>query len=461
MVLTTRRKAPLAPTLIVPDEQTWTLSGTDPASRGLRPVFALGQAERLLVPEALPGPLTEALRSVLAQLPIGIEIQTLVLPRVHGESTGTAPYEAHAGEHDQHAGHGTYGWDHDMGGDHHHMGGDHHDMMAIVGEPSADGLVMEPIQLGFGRLGTPLPGGLALDVTLDGDVVAESSVEALLGSRASGDEPPLPPDLLAPVAWTFAIESAHGERTGVFPWARVAALEAERAVSHLAWLRAFARVLGWQLLVDRCTAALDGLPPLAHELVQWQNERRERDEPAALAVLERASARADGVAALVRGSRSLRLRTAGLGAVTPEYLERVGLRGPVARAAGLRDDTRAGHPLYELLGFEPVAESGGDAHARTLVRAEEVRRSLRLACAALQAGVDGKSTAAAFAGPGQAVEGPRGPLHAEQRADGWRLDAPGSQAALRTAGEAMVDAEWAASLVALASFDLSPWRVGT
>jgi hypothetical protein len=42
---------------------------------------------------------------------------------------------------------------------------------------------------------------------------------------------------------------------------------------------------------------------------------------------------------------------------------------------------------------------------------------------------------------------------------GWRLDAPGADAGLQAAGAAMVGAEWAAALVTLVSFDLSPWQV--
>jgi Ni,Fe-hydrogenase III large subunit len=165
------------------------------------------------------------------------------------------------------------------------------------------------------------------------------------------------------------------------------------------------------------------------------------------------------MAALVARSRLLRLRTAGLGVLTTEQAREDGLRGPAARASGLRDDARAGHALYDRLGFEPVLRTGGDAYARTLVRAEEAREALRLAQAALRADADATPTAARFAVDGQ-LEGPRGPLRAEHRGAGWQLAAPGAEAALRAAGEAMVGAEWSAALVALASFDLSPWRVG-
>jgi hypothetical protein len=219
VVLTARPAAP-APTLIVPDEQTWTLSGSDPAADGLRPVFVPGEARRLLVPEVLPAPLDEALESCLAALPAEIDVETRVLPGLGGrpvasviarDEAGSA--DAHAGahtaahgDHDMQAGLHSHGGDdersghavpaghgtHDVGDDspskdemdggghgvhgghdamygghdamhgghdamhggHDAMHGGHQDMMAIVGEPSADGLVMEPIELrsgGWGR----------------------------------------------------------------------------------------------------------------------------------------------------------------------------------------------------------------------------------------------------------------------------------------------------------------------
>ena len=438
MVLTAVR-TPLAPALIVPDEQTWTLSGTDPAGRGIYPVFAPGAADRLLVPPALPRPLQEALDSLVAELPPGVHVETVSLQGMHGDH---ADHDTHGGRHDHH----------DMAGDH-----DHHDMMAIVGEPSADGLVMEAIELRFGPLGTPLPGGLAVDVTLDGDVVAESSVRALLGPGGSA-EGSSAPDPLAPIAWTIALESGGETRTGAVACVRVAALESERAVSHLAWLRAMGRVLGWQLLVDRCTFALEGLPPLGHQLLAAREPAGD-EVAAALPLLERALACAEAVAALVGRSRLLRLRTAGLAVLTRGEADQAGLRGPAARAAGLADDARSGHPLYERLGFRPIVHSGGDAYARALVRAQEAPASLRLACAALRRASEAASDPAELAAPGHPLEGPRGPLRAELRADGPRVDAPGSEAALRVAGEAMLGAEWAAALVALASFDVSPWSV--
>lgn len=443
-------RKPLTPALIVPDEQTWTMAGHDPANRGLRPAFAPGQAERVLLPDELPAQLQEPLRSLLEQPPDGAET----------EARAGGGHEMHGGGHEMHGGgHEMHGAGHPMEGHHDHMDGDHGDMMAIVGEPSADGLVMEPIELTFGPLGTPLPGGLVADVTLDGDVVSGSEVRALLTAQSSSREPPLRPDPLAPVSWTLVTESATTQEGGRSPWRALAALETERAASHLAWLRALARLLGWELLVERCTDALEGVPALAHELSGGggaTNDRRSRE----LAVLERSAARSEDALALVRRSRPLRLRTAGLAAVTAGHVKHADLHGPVARASGVPRDARSGHPLYERLGFESVLHDGGDAHARILIRATEARDSLLLASKALREDAEGRPSGTPLAAPGEPLEGPRGPLRAEQGPHDSQLTAVGTAAALDTAGAAMVGAEWSDALVALASFDVSPWRVG-
>lgn len=115
MVLTAPRTA-MADTLIVPDEQTWTMSGRDPAARGLRPVFALGRARRLLVPERLPAPLEEALQACRAELATDVEVERWVLPGLGG---GQANGSRHVGASKEKA-HTAHGSSH----------GDHGDMMA-------------------------------------------------------------------------------------------------------------------------------------------------------------------------------------------------------------------------------------------------------------------------------------------------------------------------------------------
>ena len=402
----------LVPALVVPDEQAWTMNGRDPARSGLEPVFAAARVRRVLVPERLPEVLAEPLERLLESLPPGVERPASTRPSLDGHGH----HEAHGGHHD-HEGHD-------------HGGHDHHDMMAIVGDPSADGLVMEPLEFRFGPLGTPLPGGLVAVVTLDGDVVAECEVTALLAA----DDGTALPDPLAPHAWQAALGVGVPPAE---PWTRVARVEVERALSHTAWLRAFARLLGWPALIERTNRA-----------VAAAIEAQRLSGPA----LEEALSGLRDLANFVEGSRALRWRATGRAPVSSQRARELGLHGPLARASGLAVDARLDDPLYRHLGFEPVVRSEGDALARTLVRVREAVASVDLAMRALQADTPPVPREAV-------VEGPRGPVHAHLDGPHRHVSAPGAAAALAVAGEAVVGAEWAAALVGLASFDLSPWRV--
>jgi hypothetical protein len=410
--------------LIIPDEQTWTMLGADPAASGIEPTWNPDAAALL----------ADGVRIEYRELPI--PGHTSVRHLLERDPAPGANHMAHEHDHGEHGGH-----EHDHGG--------HHDMMAIVGEPSADGLVMESIDLTYGPLGTPFPGGLAVDVTLDGDVVAKSAVRALLHAEPTDSNPGFP-DALSPVAWTVALADSSDT-----DWLGVAAVELERAISHVAWLRSLGRLLDAHPLVDACTHALASLQ-VSREILPPSTTAHAAWLRAAFGSPDLAAAReaVEDIATLVRRGRALRWRLRGRAVVTGAEADALGLLGPVGRASGRPIDSRATDARYSALGFDPVVRSEGDALARAVVRAEEALAAVLLADAALQA--DGAAPAT-----GRVAEGPRGPLHADRAAGRWKLDAPGAEAARRAAGGAMVGLEWSAALVALASFDLTPWSVAS
>ena len=447
MVVSDRRRRPATAALVIPDEQTWTVAGRDPADQGLEVTYAVARARHLLVAEDLPPELSEPLA----------ELGAVSAP-------GNGGHEGH--DMNGHEGHDMNGHEgHDMSGHKGHdmSGHEGHDMMAIVGEPSADGLVMEPIELRYGPLATPLPGGLAAEVTLDGDVVADATIEALLRAELPAGTASGPPDALAPAAWaevmTRAIEAGAGTSSIDVRLARVGGVEVERAISHLAWLRSFMRLLGWGEAVASVTAALRPLSA-ARRSLSAEADRRHPSGTEAAGDLGAAAEATDVMARRLRASRALRLRTRGRGTVGAQDAAARGLAGPVARACGLNEDARADDPLYRVLGFEPLLRDEGDAHARTMLRVEEAHQSTVLALTALGSAANGDADSAEVGSVPATVEGPRGPLRARRRADSWELEARGAQAARSLAGELMIGAEWATALVILASFDLSPWAVG-
>ncbi|HEV2771005.1 MAG TPA: hypothetical protein VGV40_12545 [Solirubrobacteraceae bacterium] len=469
------------PALVVPDDLAWTLWGADPYAAGLCPVSDAGAARHVLLPDRLPRALGPALARLGEDLPADRRVEVRAAPVLHGPRlervlTGVVDGERPDGNGDHSAGHGHEGDGHEGDGpegdghegdgpegdgpegDGHegdgHEGHDHADMMAITGAPGSDGLVMEPIDTAVGPLGGPLPGGLRVGVRLAGDVVERCEVVALL--EAGAIAPDRPPDPLAPSAWEAVVHTATVPEGAARGWARVAAVEVERAVSHVAWLRAFARLLGWTLLVEACSAALI---PLTAARRHPYDSAAPSDELArgleALASLRR----------VVRGRR-MAARTRGRAVVGAGVVARDGLTGPVARAAGVARDARMDDAAYATLAFEAVVEDDGDARARTVVRHAEAVAAVEIAVAAL---ARASHPAESGEGPtpfedgtgGALVEGPRGPLRAWGDEDGrLRGTAPGSEALRSVAARSAIGQEWAGALVCLASFDLSPWRVG-
>ncbi|HWC27512.1 MAG TPA: hypothetical protein VG474_13070, partial [Solirubrobacteraceae bacterium] len=345
-------------------------------------------------------------------------------------------------------------------------GGHHHgDMMAITGEPSADGLVMEAMDVQAGPLGVSLPGGLLVQASLDGDVVAGCQVRATLTVDDIA-----PPDPWSALAWTAAQLAASERVAGVAPhagrWFRLAAVEVERSVSHLAWLHGFCRLLGWQHMARRARAVLTAVAsaraslPVQSTTPDLPDVRSDRLQ----ADLAHAYAATVELADALTKSRALALRTTGVGTLSADEVQARRLAGPIARASGVGDDARRDDPGYARLGFEPLVREEGDARARTLLRAAEAAQALTLAAAATELApqADGDDAAPQFGLPSAGlVESARGPLRVVVSADGApQRGAAGARAARQAAGELAVGREWAAALVTVASFAISPWRVG-
>lgn len=353
------------PALVVPDGESWLVWGRDVWDEGLHDA-APAAARHVVCAERLPEVLRAALATLADELPGGWE-------RWEAPFGGTAPEAAPArgdggrgdGGHD-HGGRGDGGHDHGGHGD-----GDD-DPMAITGPASADGLVMEPLELQAGPLGVALPSGLVVRARLDGDVVAGAEVEAALRQ----EDATRAPDPSTPAAWA----AAEAPST-------VAAVERERALSHLGCLHRLARLLGWPSLGDRI----------------------HRVAGPVLAGHADAHVGVDELGRWLVGSRRLAARLRGLGTVDAATARDRGLAGPNLRASGVAADARAEDPAYAALGFEPIVRNEGDALARTVLRVQEVAQSLRL----LELAPD--------AVPGAVIEGPVDPCGCAQwRRARWR-----------------------------------------
>ena len=115
------------------------------------------------------------------------------------------------------------------------------------------------------------------------------------------------------------------------------------------------------------------------------------------------------------------LRTKGVGVISRELAQDVGIGGPLLRASGVDLDFRRDAPYssYEDFSFKVPVEAAGDCHARYLVRMVEFRESLKIVRQALDGLPEGpissrpgvKSVAQVRVPKGESyvrVEGPRG-----------------------------------------------------
>jgi hypothetical protein len=270
--------------------------------------------------------------------------------------------------------------------------------MAMTDADPFDDLMLGALPTALGPHFPGLPSGLRLDLVLQGDRIVQVTgvtntfPEAPLADAAAGTT-------LAPAARALAGEPVT-----------VAALERARLVSHLAWMADVLPLLGLAALGAAARRLLAGPPDAA------------------------------GLARLIRRAERAGVRrlTQGLGTIGRDAVERHGLRGPIARAAGVADDARSGDPDYADAGFAPVLEEAGDAWARWQVRARESLAAARLIAAA----GDRRTTT---------PEAPRGRLM--RAAD--TSPAP-SRPALDLLPDLLTGREWAEAVTIVASLDLDP-----
>lgn len=319
----------------------------------------------------------------------------------------------------------------------------------------SDGLQMEWVRTPFGPLFPGLPGGLKLAFTLGGDTVEQVECGSVAGGRKAlkGPADSLPEtmrrlDPLSPFSYRMlayrALEAVVGEEVDEkAALARVAALERERAASHLSWLAGFAHVIGYEWLVRR-----------AGEL-RFTVQRAEAGEVSGLRREARTLVRR------VWRTPLLSRRLAGIG----ELSDPRGATGPVARASGISGDTRAGEEEYGALGFEPVVRDGGDALDRLRLRLAEIEQSLTLIEGTGQRELGAASPEKGWedvSGSGTAtVETPRGAASLsltleEGEIRGAELQIP-SGVHLGLIEELTLQQEVGDALVGVASLDLSPW----
>ncbi len=168
--------------------------------------------------------------------------------------------------------------------------------------------------------------------------------------------------------------------------------ELERVHSHLLWLGVAAHEGGFDTLFmyswrDRETI-MDVLEGLTGNRVNYSANvlggvKFDLDEKQ-IATIQRGidylEERTRHYLQVVTTDDSFIRRTRGVGALTTEQAENVGVIGPVARASGIARDVRVDAPYagYAMFPVNMVVETAGDLEARFVVRLKELFESYRL-----------------------------------------------------------------------------------
>lgn len=221
---------------------------------------------------------------------------------------------------------------------------------------------------------------------------------------------------------------------------RVVAAELERASAHL---RAAGNVLH-AIGMDQRGAHLETFSRQCRDMLAQVTGGRVPPSVCAPGGLLRdlSSSDRDDLLALLPGIRSdlyrfidrlidqrlLLARTVEVGALPRTAAEQFGVRGPMARASGIRRDVRADQPYaaYTMLAFQTIVQEGGDVHARLLMLLLETYESVKLVETALQR-LPEEDPLVELPGElphGEAsamVEGPRGAIRYTIESDGLRL----------------------------------------
>ncbi len=134
----------------------------------------------------------------------------------------------------------------------------------------------------------------------------------------------------------------------------------------------------------------------------------------------RLPARVDELDTYLTNNEIVRVRSEGVGVLTPEQAIAYSTCGPVLRASGVPYDLRRADPygIYDRFDFDVAVGYHGDVYDRYLVRMEEIRQSIRIIQQAVQQipegpVIEGKQQYQVRVPAGEAygrVEGPKGEL---------------------------------------------------
>ena len=193
--------------------------------------------------------------------------------------------------------------------------------------------------------------------------------------------------------YCYAVEALLGiEVPPRAQYIRALMCEFERIHSHLLWLGVLAKHVGLETIFmhtwhDR-ELALDIMEVVSggrvsHAANQIGGVRFDLDGEQDLMIrstVKKLHVQIKGLLDVIENEPALKARTQGIAPIPAGLIREYCVVGPIARASGVDVDLRRDDPLppYDQMDIPVITLTDGDAWARTVVRAEEIRVSLDL-----------------------------------------------------------------------------------
>jgi Ni,Fe-hydrogenase III large subunit len=202
-----------------------------------------------------------------------------------------------------------------------------------------------------------------------------------------------------PFTYCLAVESIAGmEVPKRGQYIRVITAELERLHSHFLWLGLAAHVIGFDSVFmfafNAREKVMDVLEAISGNRVNYGmniigGARRDIDDgkkAAITSMLDELQSANNSLKKIFINDRTVAMRTKGVGVITKDDAEKLGIVGPHMRASGIEYDIRVNDPYssYEDFDFKVAAHPDGDVFSRVVVRVLENDESIKIIRQALE-----------------------------------------------------------------------------
>lgn len=253
-----------------------------------------------------------------------------------------------------------------------------------------------------------ITGNMSLELVIDGDEVVDCTThvgylhrgfEKLMERRKYIQNFPLVCRICVPepdfneYLYAKGVEDLAGiEVPEKANWLRLLTLEMARLASFLMWIGGQAGSLGMgtigQWSVTHRDFVLDRFEELSggriyHMYIIPGGVRSDLPDgftSRMQSTLDGVSRLLDDIETALFNNAIFKMRTKGLGVITPDMIDPYGITGPNARASGIARDIRKDQPYlgYDQLEFQVITGTAGDAYERAWVRLQEMRQAIDL-----------------------------------------------------------------------------------